>query len=160
MKRLTLGSTLVLAVLAAPFAQAEANWGVAKDEHALTKNGVILNGYDAVAYFTENKAVKGKAEYGAEHKGATYHFATAENRDMFLKNPEKYAPQYGGWCAYGVALGKKFKVNGKAFEVVAGKLYVNKDAAVAKTWKTEKTENIEKADEEWPSIKGVPAKKL
>lgn len=123
-------------------------------------NGVILNGYDAVAYFTQSKPVEGSANYTAVHNNAIYQFSSAKNRDAFNENPSKYEPQFGGFCAYGTALGKKFEVNGKAFEVVGGKLYVNKDENVYDTWVKEKSSNIEKAHQQWPEIKHIAASKL
>lgn len=117
------------------------------------ENDVILNGYDAVAYFTEDKPVKGNAKYTAVHNGAIYRFASEENRDLFRKNPKKYAPVYGGYCAYGAAVGKKFAVDGKAFEVLNGTLYVNKNKDVYETWAKDKPGNIEKADANWPGIR-------
>lgn len=124
------------------------------------KNGVILAGYDAVAYFTENAAVIGNSEYTAVHNGAIYRFSSAKNRDIFSKNPEKYEPQFGGFCAYGAALGKKFEVNGKAFEIVDGKLFVNKNEDVYEVWVEDKEENIVNANVQWTTIKTVPANKL
>ncbi|MDD9892047.1 MAG: YHS domain-containing protein, partial [Gammaproteobacteria bacterium] len=82
---------------------------------SVDSNDVILNGYDAVAYFTEGKPVKGTQEYTAVYDGAVYRFASKSNRNKFQANPSQYAPAYGGFCAYGTALGKKFAVNGKAF---------------------------------------------
>lgn len=124
------------------------------------KNGVILAGYDAVSYFTENAAVEGSAEYTAVHNDAIYRFSSAKNRDLFSANPSKYEPQYGGFCAYGAALGRKFEVNGKAFEIVDGKLYVNKNEDVYETWVEDKVENILDADKEWLVIENVDASKL
>ena len=91
-----------------------------------------------VAYFTENAAVEGSAKYTAVHNDAIYYFSSKKNRKLFNKNPEKYVPQYGGFCAYGAALGKKLDVDGKAFEVVDGKLYVNKNLDVYETWVEDK----------------------
>ena len=133
----------------------------AKAPHVeVDKNSVILAGYDAVAYFTQNEAVEGNAEFTATHNGAIYRFSSAKNRDLFSKNPAKYEPQYGGFCAYGAALGKKFEVNGKAFEIVDGKLYVNKNEDVYEVWVEDKAENIVEADKQWVSIENVPAAKL
>ena len=121
------------------------------------KNGVILAGYDAVAYFTQNAAVEGSSEFTAVHNDAIYRFSSAKNRDLFTANPSKYEPQYGGFCAYGAALGKKFEVDGRAFEVVDGKLFVNKNEDVYEVWVEDKAENITNADEQWPGIKNVAA---
>jgi len=120
-------------------------------------NGVTLSGHDAVAYFTENAAVEGSAEFTSVHDGAIFYFSSASNRDTFNADPAKYAPQYGGFCAYGAALGKKFDVDGKAFEVADGKLYVNKNLDVYEVWEEDKVENIETANKQWPAIKAIAA---
>ncbi|MEO0421526.1 MAG: YHS domain-containing (seleno)protein [Pseudomonadota bacterium] len=146
-------ATAALFLLAIPAAFA----GV---DTATDRNGVILAGYDAVAYFTEGKAVRGSEEFTASHGGANYQFASAEHRDLFAADPERYAPAYGGYCALGASFGKKFLVDGKAFEIVDGQLYVNKNLKVYATWKKDIPGNIEKADAKWPAIADVPAKKL
>lgn len=134
---------------------------LAGNDHVETdKNGVILAGYDAVAYFTQNAAVEGKADFTAVHNDAIYRFSSSKNRDLFVGNPEKYEPQYGGFCAYGAALGKKFEVNGKAFEIVDDKLYVNKNEDVYEVWEEDKAENIVTADNQWKSIETVAPSKL
>ena len=132
----------------------------AVDEVYVDKKGVTLSGYDTVAYFTENAAVKGSDKYSTTYYGATYYFSSEANKGLFEADPSKYAPQYGGYCAYGAALGKKFDVDGEAFEVIDGKLYVNKNKKVYKLWSKEKSENIETANEEWPEIKAVAVKDL
>lgn len=124
------------------------------------KNGVILAGHDAVAYFTVGKPVEGKAKYTAVHNDAIYRFSSAKNRDMFKANPEKYAPQYGGFCAYGMTFGKKFDIDGKAFEVVDGKLYVNKNPSVYEAWKKDIPLHIKEANDSWPKVVDVDASKL
>lgn len=123
-------------------------------------NGVILAGHDAVAYFTENAPVEGDPSISAVHNDVIYRFSSVKNRDTFLANPEKYAPQFGGFCAYGASLGKKFDIDGKAFEVVDGKLYVNKNLNVYKVWVENKSKNIVKADSSWKDIENVAASEL
>jgi len=132
----------------------------AGNDSEVDENGVILAGHDAVAYFTENAAVLGASDYTVVHNDAIYRFATAANRDIFSANPTKYAPQYGGFCAYGAALGKKFDIDGKAFEVVDGKLYVNKNADVYEVWLEDKAENITTGDKQWTKIENVAAADL
>lgn len=124
------------------------------------KNAVILNGYDAVAYFTQNKAVEGKTKFTATHNNAIYQFSSASNRDLFNADPSHYEPQFGGFCAYGAALGKKFDVNGKAFEIVDNKLYVNKNEDVYEVWVEDKAENIIEANKQWNGIQGISASQL
>ena len=124
------------------------------------QNSVILAGHDAVAYFTENTAIEGSSGYTAVHDGAIYYFKNAENRDTFNADPGKYAPQYGGYCALGAALGKKFDIDGKAFEVVDGKLFVNKNQDVFETWSEDKADNIKRANKNWPKIADIAAADL
>ena len=123
-------------------------------------NNVILAGHDAVAYFTQSKPVLGEAKYTAVHNDAIYRFSSTKNRDLFKQNPDKYTPQYGGFCAYGLTFGKKFEIDGKAFEVVDGKLYVNKNRSVYKTWKKNVPKHITEANSQWPAIKTVAASEL
>ena len=127
---------------------------------ATDANDVILAGHDTVAYFTEGKPVLGSAEFTAQHDGAVYRFASAANRDLFRADPDKYAPAYGGYCALGTSFGKKFEVDGKAFEVVEGRLYVNKNLSVYKTWRKDIPNNIVKSEGHWPTIKNVAADDL
>ncbi|MEM7000707.1 MAG: YHS domain-containing (seleno)protein [Pseudomonadota bacterium] len=129
-------------------------------ETSTDNNDVILAGYDAVAYFTEGKPVLGSTEYTAQHEGAVYRFASAKNRNTFQANPVKYAPAYGGYCALGTSFGKKFEVDGKAFQVVEGRLYVNKNLSVYRTWKKDIPGNIVKAEGQWPTIRAVAADDL
>ena len=124
------------------------------------ENDVILAGHDAVAYFTQNKAVVGSKDYTAVHNDAIYRFSSAANRDLFAANPEKYAPAYGGFCAFGASFGKKFDVDGKAFEVVDGVLYVNKNAQVKEAWSKDIPKHITEADGEWKGIEFKEASTL
>lgn len=123
-------------------------------------NGVILAGHDAVAYFTVGKPVLGNAEFTAVHKDAIYRFSSAANRDTFNENPAKYAPAYGGFCAYGATFGKKFEIDGKAFEVVDGKLYVNKNKDVYQAWKKDIPKHLIEANTQWLDIELIDASKL
>ncbi len=134
--------------------------GFAAEETQQDANGVILSGYDTVSYFTEEKAVKGYAGISAVHGGAIYHFSSEANRDLFKADPEKYAPQYGGFCAYGAAISRKFPIDPNVFAVVEGKLYVNNSAAVSETWTEDRDEYIVDADKAWTKIKSVPAADL
>jgi len=112
-----------------------------------------IRGYDPVAYFTEGKPVKGKAEFSHPWKGATWRFASAANRDRFAAAPEKYAPQYGGYCAYGVASGYAVKTEPDAWSVVDGKLYLNYDRSVQASWVKDIPGYIRKADANWPAVR-------
>lgn len=123
-------------------------------------NDVILAGHDVVAYFTQGKPVPGNEQYTAAHNDAVYRFSSAKNRDMFRANPAQYAPVYGGFCAYGMTFGKKFEIDGKAFEIVGGKLYVNKNLEVYAAWKKDIPTHIEQADAKWPLVENTAASEL
>lgn len=112
-----------------------------------------LSGYDPVAYFTEGKPVRGNGYHVAEYKGVTYAFANKKNRKKFEANPGKYAPAYGGWCAYGVAVGKKFVADPTVWRIVDGTLYVNLDRDIQRTWQKDIPGNIKKANANWSEIK-------
>ena len=114
--------------------------------------GVTLKGYDAVSYFTEGKPVKGDGKYVYQWMGTKWHFSSAENRDQFVKNPEKYAPQYGGYCAYAVSQGVIADIDPTAWKIVSGKLYLNLNHAVARIWRKDIPGYILKADKNWPAL--------
>ncbi len=114
------------------------------------KKGLALKGYDAVAYFNEGKAVEGKQEFEHTSMDSAWRFVSAENRDLFAANPEKYAPQFGGYCAYGVTGGYLAPVDPKAWKIVDGKLYLNYDFEVQKKWQEDIPGNIKKATAKWP----------
>ncbi len=116
-------------------------------------NGAI-KGYDPVAYHTQSKPVKGTQNIAYEWKGATWHFATEENRTLFVQNPEKYAPQYGGYCAYGWAQGYPAKTEPDAWTIVEGKLYLNYNKSVQADWEKDIPGYIKKADENYQKKQG------
>ena len=132
----------------------------AADETQQDVNGVILSGYDTVAYFTMSKPIKGDSSISAVHDGAIYHFSSEANRDTFKADPAKYAPQYGGFCAYGAAIGAKFPIDPEVFAVVDGKLYVNNSADVSGLWNAKQSQAITLADAKWSTIKATPASDL
>ena len=93
---------------------------------------VAIKGFDPVAYFTQNKAVEGSSAYSHHWLGANWYFASAENRDLFIKEPSRYAPQYGGYCADGVSLGTvTTNIDPKAWRIIEGKLYISYDPGAA-----------------------------
>lgn len=112
-----------------------------------------LDGYDPVAYFTDGKPVKGTAALTADYKGEKYQFATAQNRDAFVAAPEKYLPQYGGYCAWAVAQNQLAPGDPKVFKVVDGKLYLNVNRDVANRWEKDIPGFIRAADANWPKLK-------
>jgi YHS domain-containing protein len=114
--------------------------------------GIAVGGYDPVAYFTEHKPVQGKADITYSWKGATWRFANAQNRDAFKAAPEKYAPQYGGYCAYAVAKGGTAKGDPNAWRIVDGKLYLNLSTNVQKLWEKDIPGYIKAAEKNWPNV--------
>jgi len=133
---------ILLAVSASAFAQ-----------NNVDSSGLALQGYDPVAYFTDKQPVRGKAEFTAQHEGATYRFASAANRDAFAAAPAKYAPQYGGYCAFGLASGYKAPIEPDAWTVVDGKLYLNYNRSIRSRWSTDIPGFIRKADANWPTVR-------
>ncbi|MEM6519196.1 MAG: YHS domain-containing (seleno)protein [Cyanobacteria bacterium P01_C01_bin.70] len=128
----------------------------ATDDTALAavfvEDEVAIAGADPVAYFTEEAYVPGSAEFTHEWSGATWQFASAENRDEFASNPEQYAPQYGGFCAWAVSQGKTAPIEPEAWKIVDGKLYLNYDARIQERWAQDIPGNIAKADSNWPGV--------
>lgn len=114
---------------------------------------VGADGYDVVSYFTESEAVRGNGKYTHVHDGVTYLFSSEENKNAFAGNPERFLPAYGGYCAYGVAVGKKFYSDPEVWEIVDGTLYLNLDRDIQKKWREDKAGNIRKADTNWENIK-------
>lgn len=116
-----------------------------------TFNNLAIYGYDTVAYFTEDKAVKGKKGVSHEWRGAEWRFSSEENKAMFVANPEKYAPQYGGYCAYAMSDGRLVGIDEDAFTIVDGKLYLNYSKSVMKEWRSNQEQFIKEADELYPT---------
>jgi hypothetical protein len=114
--------------------------------------GLAIEGYDPVAYFTQSKPVKGSGDYEHEWNDATWRFTSAANRDAFAKNPQKYAPQYGGYCAFGVSRGYAVGIDPAAWSIVGGKLYLNYNLDVQKEWSKDVPGYIKKADTNWPKV--------
>lgn len=123
-------------------------------------NDIAISGYDTVSYFTKGKPVKGSAQYSAVYKNTIYQFSSESNRDLFRANPEKYAPQYGGFCAMGVALEKKLDTDPEAFKIVNNKLYLNLNPTVQQKWLTDAPGYIDSAEGNWPTIKTKTAAQL
>jgi hypothetical protein len=122
-------------------------------EENLNDDGLALHGYDPVSYFSADNPVLGLEKFNATHHGALYLFASLENRDRFVANPDKFAPQFGGYCAYGVRVGRKFDIDPDVYRVVDGKLYVQLNWGTQVIWLANMTENIEVAHRLWPMIK-------
>ena len=144
--------TFLAASAAAPLAFSLAPPALAAKAPVFAEGGIAINGYDPVAYFTEAKPVEGSASFTADYMGATFQFASVENRDLFAADPEAYAPQYGGYCAYAVSKGATASTSPRAWTVHEGKLYLNFNRAVRGIWSTDIPGNVEKADANWPKV--------
>jgi len=114
--------------------------------------GVAVKGYDVVSYFKEQKPVKGSKEFVSEYNGAKWYFSSKDNKEEFSKEPLKYVPQYGGFCAFGVSQNHTADIDPNAWTVVNGKLYLNYNQAVSKKWNQERELLIQKADQNWPNL--------
>ena len=117
-----------------------------------TFSNTAVGGYDPVAYFTENKPVKGSSKISTEYKGARWYFSSIENRDKFMATPSQYEPQYGGYCAWAVSQGSTASGDPLYWKVVNNKLYLNYDADVQKKWEASISEFIQKANANWPKV--------
>jgi YHS domain-containing protein len=118
----------------------------------IDSKGVAIKGYDPVAYFTMDKPVKGNNNFEYEWKGVKWRFSNENHKKLFIDDPEKYAPRYGGYCAYGVAVDALFDIKPEAWSIVDGRLYLNKNLDVRDTWRKDIPGNIKKADMNWPGL--------
>ena len=118
-------------------------------------NDLAIKGYDPISYFTKLTPEVGNANYTATYKGGIYRFTSEENRDLFKGNPAKYAPQFGGYCAFGVSMDKKFDTDPLAWKIVENKLYLNLNKDVQKKWLTDVSGYVINANEAWGDIKNV-----
>lgn len=153
MKSLALSTALVLITCFSSFAQ---DATALRKKHFNLDNGVAIKGYDPVAYFTANKAVKGSKDIAIYAQGATYYFSTVANKELFKNNAAKYEPEYGGWCAYAMgAKGEKVNINPETFKIVNAKLYLfyNKFFNnTLKDWNKDENNLKKNADISWINI--------
>lgn len=160
----TARSAFLTALLGASFLSAAAVPGVAfaVDEQNVSKGGTLAgpglaaHGYDVVSFFS-GQPVLGTDKFAIAHNGAAYRFASQANLDAFKANPAKYEPAFGGYCAYGVALGKKFDGDPRYWKVVDGTLYLNLNADIQSKWSEDIAGNVNKANGNWSKIKSRPA---
>jgi YHS domain-containing protein len=118
----------------------------------LDKNGIAIQGYDPVAFFKQNRPVKGNPQFESKYNGARYLFVSAEDKSTFDANPAKYEPQFGGFCAYGVSQGHTAPVKIEAFQIVNDRLIMQYDLSVKKEFNKDQQGNLQKADKNWPAI--------
>ena len=149
MKSMLKGALAALAIsVALPAAALAAGFDV-----NVTTTDLALRGYDPVSYFTDGAPTPGEIDITAEHQGAIYRFASAEHKAMFEADPAKYAPQYGGYCAFGLAQGYKFDGDPQVWKIVDDKLYLNLSSKVSTIWQQDVPGNIENADAKWQMVK-------
>jgi len=125
-----------------------------------TTTGLALRGYDPVSYFKAGEPQAGDINLTADDKGATYRFATKENQEAFQANPAKYAPQFGGFCAFGTAMGYKFDGDPHVWKIVDDKLYLNLSESIQERWNKDIAGNIATADEKWADIENLDPSEL
>jgi YHS domain-containing protein len=140
---------LVAFISVGTFAQNESK----RVTHFNLENKIAIQGYDPVAYFTQKKAVKGKVTIAATYEGVTYNFSTQANKEIFIKNPSGYEPQFGGWCAYAMgSSGDKVEIDPETFKILDGKLYLFYNAYfnnTLKSWNKDEVNLKKKADANW-----------
>ena len=117
-----------------------------------TPGGLAVSGYDAVAYFTDGRPVEGSEAYSYDWQGAVWRFASQANLDRFKAAPATYAPRFGGYCAWAVSRGYTASADPQAWRIVDGKLYLNYDLEVKKTWEQDVPGNIAKGEANWPKV--------
>jgi hypothetical protein len=122
--------------------------------------GLAVHGHDVVAYFSGDGPTLGSDTYAYAYKGGTYRFKDKANLDTFKAEPEKYVPAYGGFCAYGVALGKKFDGDPRFWKIVDGRLYLNLNGDIQSQWSKDIPGNLTKSETNWGRIAGTPAADL
>lgn len=154
MSNLTLSRRSLLAGLAiAPVAGLSLTGpALAASDPVYNEGGIAWDGFDPVAYFTKGAPTPGKAEYSTDHKGAKVLFSSAETRDMFVANPEKYAPQFGGYCAYAASKGYIAPTVPEAWTVHDNKLYLNFSLRARELWLKDVPGNVAKGNANWPGI--------
>ncbi len=138
---------------------APASAAFALEEHFI-KDGAAAGGADVVAYHTVGRPMQGSSQFTATYQGATWHFASAANRDLFAAQPTRYAPAYGGWCAAGVSKGKKVASKSEHWKIVDGQLYLNSSEGADRMFVTDSQGVIRKGEANWKTIFATEAGKL
>ena len=150
MKQIQLITVALLALLAS-----QVLWA------ANAANSVLgIQGYDPVSYHTGKRPIRGNGHFTSTYNDVTYQFANAEHKALFDNTPEKYVPAYGGFCAFGVSVGKKFIGDPEIWRIVDGTVYLNLDANIQDDWLKDVPGKIKKADQHWSRIKDIPASEL
>jgi len=153
-------SLLALILVATPSPAAAADHVNASTGGTLAGGPLALRGYDPVSYFGSTGPELGNADHAVVHDGAVYRFASAENKARFEKSPTKFAPAFGGFCAFGVAVGSKFDGDPQVYSVVDGRLFLNLNPKIQKKWSEDVAGNISKANANWKEIRDTPMAEL
>lgn len=137
---------LASAVLAGPASQP------ARRLVNVDRSGLALQGYDPVAYFTRGQPVKGSKEFTATYNGGRYQFTSAGHKEMFERDPAKYEPQFGGYCAYAASINKLAEIGPEYWQIIDGRLILQHNRKAERLWKQDETGNLKKADNNWPGL--------
>ncbi len=142
---------LVAVQLDGPSAQAQSReiFTAGQEQHG---TNLAIGGFDPVTYHSISQAVPGTGQFRVSWKGAEWRFSSQQNRDMFVENPERFAPQYGGWCAFALANGVKSPSDPTIFDVVGGRLYLNQNPGTQNSWRRARDSMIQRGDQNWPRI--------
>ncbi|MGF1538642.1 MAG: YHS domain-containing (seleno)protein [Elainellaceae cyanobacterium] len=135
-----------------PLAIAQTVGGAGAKAEVYAQNGIAIKGADPVAYFTQGQYVSGSSAHEYVWQGTTWQFSSAENRDLFAANPEQYAPEYGGYCAWAVSQGYTAPIDPTAWSIVDGKLYLNFNSEVQARWERDIPGFISQANQNWPGV--------
>lgn len=146
---------VLIAAAAVPLVSALPRPSFAMTNEIYSEGGIAIDGSDAVAYFEGGGPVAGSSDHTVDWKGATWRFATAQNAAKFEADPDAFAPQYGGWCAWAVANNYTAPTVPKAWSIVDGKLYLNFSRRIRRRWERDIPGNIAKGDANWPSVLSV-----
>ncbi len=143
---------LLALTAAAPVLALSTRSAMAASPAVYNEGGLAVGGTDVVGYFTQGEPVSGNADITYDYMDVTWRFASEENRDMFAADPEKYAPQYGGYCAWAVSQGYTASTTPEAWKIVDGKLYLNYSRRIQRRWERDIPGNIQAADSNWPAV--------
>lgn len=149
LRTLALATGLVISPAISAFAADEVNVTAG---YTAAGAPLALHGFDPVAFFTVSAPTEGNAKFAAVHERATYYFASQQNLDTFEADPAKYAPAFGGFCAFGVSVGKKFDGNPRYWKISGGKLYLNLNEEIAQAFNKDVPGSIAKAEKNWATI--------
>jgi YHS domain-containing protein len=150
-------------LIAAGLMLASAAVAVAGNEPALVnvdREGVILDGYDPVAFFTDNKPVRGIAGIQSTYHGAIYRFASSQHKALFDQDPMKYEPQFGAFCAYAVSVGRTAPIDVNTFSIINGRLVVQHNSRAVGLWNKDPQANLKLADKYWPAVAANGGKQI